>query len=105
MKTPDYKEITFTYHSHQTKDRAMWWRARLKFPKGATQETVLELSIDDGLGRAVASGVLELAGREIKIAEGRGELTFADFIAGKHATALWLHRPGMPSIPGALTFA
>lgn len=105
MKTPPDKTITITFHSHQTKDRRMWWRARLTFPPGATGETPLPLAVEDGLGRPVASGVLELAGQRLAVADGSATLLYRDFIAGKHEKGLWLHRKGMLPIPGALTFA
>ena len=105
MKTLPDRAITMTFHSHQTKRREMWWRATLTFPPDADAATVLPISMVDGLGEPVESAVFEFAGLEIRISGGKGQMTYADFINGKHEKALWVYRKGMLPIPGALTFA
>ena len=104
MKTPEGKEITFTFGSHPTKDLKMRWEAKLAFPPGAVADTKLTLTIVDGEGAPVAKGVFEFAGMKIRIADGSAQISYRDFIKGKHETALWLHRDGMMPIPGGLTF-
>ena len=105
MKTPDDKRITFTFCSHPTKRLEMRWTAKLVFPPGADAKTVLPLSLVDGHGKPVPEGVFEFAGRRLAVRDGAASISYADFIRGKHAVALWLHRPGRPPIPGGLTFA
>ena len=104
MKTPADKTITFVFGSHPAKVAELRWTARLTFPAGATARTKLALAVEGGDGRPLKSGVFEFAGRRTRITDGKGSITYADFIAGKHETALWLHREGMPPVPGGLTF-
>ena len=105
MKTPEDKSITMTFHSHQTKRREEWWRARVSFPPGAGPDSMLEIEVTDGLGAPVRAAVLELAGMRLDVAGGKAGMRYADFVAGKHEKALWLYRDGMDPLPGALTFA
>ena len=105
MKVPDGKTITITFVSHQVKDHKMRWAANVTFPAGAGPDAALPVHVEDGEGAPVESGALELAGRCVKIAGGEGELAYADFVAGKHETAIWLRRPGIEPVPGSLTFA
>ena len=104
MKTPPDKTVTFTYSSHPARDVSWRWEAKLTFPAGADETSVLPLEIVNGEGAPV-SGTFEFAGRRIPVEDGKGELRFADFVAGKHAAAVWLHRKGIEPIPGSLTFA
>ena len=104
MKTPKDKQIAFLFVSHPVKDPAWRWQARVTFPPGATAETELPVEIEDGAGEPVAAAVFEFAGRRLEVANGRATLTYADFIAGRSVSALWLYRDGIPPIPGGLTF-
>ena len=104
MKTPADKTVTFTYSSHPTKDMSWRWTAKLTFPAGATAETELPLDVVDGDNEPV-DGSFEFAGKKIPVRDGKAAIAYADFIAGKHETAIWLHRKGIEPIPGSLTFA
>lgn len=104
MKTPDEKQITMTFHSHPTRDLRLRWTAKLAFPAGATGETMLPITFVDGCEGPVEAGTFEFAGLKLRVKDGRSELSYADFIRGKHEKALWLHRPGREPIPGGLTF-
>ena len=104
MKTPADKKIVMTFHSHQVKDVSWWWKMQLHFPPGATAETVLPIVVNDGLGEPVAVGVLEFAGKRLRIRDGKSSMTYGEFIAGKHAKSIWLYRHGIAPIPGSLTF-
>lgn len=104
MKTPPDKTVTFTYSSHPVRDASWRWEAKLTFPAGADETTALPLEIVDG-ERMPVTGTFEFAGRRISVKDGKGTLNYADFVAGKHATAVWLHRKGIEPIPGSLTFA
>ncbi len=105
MKTPDDKEIAFTFGSHPMKQAERRWTAKVTFPAGATAATTLPVELCDGNGAPVASGVFEFAGRRLVVRDGRASISYADFVKGKHEVALWLHRPGLPPVPGGLTFA
>ena len=105
MKTPADKTLWFTFKSHPAKDPKVRWTAKVSFPPGSTAETVLPVEIVDGEETPVAKGLFEFAGLKLKVVDGRTSLTFGQFVAGKHETALWLRRPGMSPIPGGLTFA
>lgn len=105
MKTPADKTIVMTFGSHPMRKASQRWQAELTFPAGSGPETMLPLVIKDGEGVPVASGVFEFAGQRLKVVDGRTALSYADFIKGKHAVPLWLHRRGMPPVPGGLTFA
>lgn len=104
MKTPDDKRIMFTLYSHPMKDLKRRWKALLVFAPGSTDASEAELTINDGEGNPVRSGIFEFAGNRIKITDGRGVLRCADFVKGKHESAIWLHRKGAEPVPGALTF-
>ena len=105
MKTPADKTIAWTFGSHPMKRLESRWTAKLTFPPGATAETVLPIELLDGTGEPVEAGVFEFAGRQLPVRAGAASITYADFIKGKHEVALWLHRPGLPPVPGGLTFA
>ena len=104
MKTPAEKTITFTFGSHPMKEATQRWRAKLTFPAGATAETVLPISLTDGTDTPISRATFEFAGCRIPIVEGKGSIVYADFIKGKHETALWVYRGGLPPVPGGLTF-
>ena len=104
MKTPEGKTIVMTFHSHPTKDMKARWIARVTFPAGATAETCLPISIVDGDGLPVDSGVFVFAGQNLTVKDGEASMTLAQFVAGKHSVPLWLHRDGMQPVPGVPTF-
>ncbi len=104
MKAPCEKEVAFTFVSHPSKDPKLHWRAKLVFPPNAGAETELPIEVVDGNEDPICRAVLELAGHQIEITDGKGVLAYKDFIAGRHATALWLRVPGHAPIPGGLTF-
>lgn len=92
------QSVTFIFLSHPVKMTKMRWCVNLTMPEG-------KVWVEDGEGMPVKSAVLELHGQCVKIREGAGSLSYDDFIKGKHESAVWLHRRGMPPIPGGLTFA
>jgi len=104
MKTPPDKTVAFTYVSHPTKDISWRWTATLTFPAGADETTGLPLEIVDGNSRPV-TGTFEFAGQKLPVTDGKGTLSYVDFIRGKHEPAVWLHRKNIEPIPGSLTFA
>lgn len=104
MQTPPDKTITMTFHSHPTKRLEMRWKMQLRFPPGATAETVLPMTLVDGEGAKIDNAVLEFAGKRIRVRDGAASITYADFIAGKHEKSVWLYRHGILPIPGSLTF-
>ena len=104
MKTPKDKTLTLTFYSHPMKDLKMRWKALLTFAAGSTDASFATLAIADGEGTPIASGAFEFAGAAIRIKSGKGKLRCGDFVRGKHETAIWLHRKGLPPVPGALTF-
>lgn len=104
MKTPEEKTITMLFGSHPMRDLRQRWEIRLTFPAGATAATMLPIDVRDGEGTPIARAVFEFAGKSLAIRDGKGEIAYADFIAGKHEKSLWLHRPGLAPVPGGLTF-
>lgn len=105
MKTPDDKTITFTFGSRPMKPLRHGWRATLVFPPGSAAGSVLPITVTDGAGDPVLSGVFEFAGCRLNVSGGSASIAYADFIAGRHSVPLWLHRPGIEPVPGGLTFA
>lgn len=103
MKTPANKQIEFLFVSHPAKIMKLRWTAKLTFPPGSDGDTLLPLSIADGEGAPV-DGVFELAGQRIPVRGGQATLLYRDFVEGRHSVPLWLHRKGMPPVPGGLTF-
>jgi len=104
MKTPPDKRIMLTYYSHPMKDLKMRWKAHLTFEPGSVDETPAVIALEDGEGAPIASATFELAGRRLKVTDGRAAIACGDFVKGKHETAIWLHRKGVVPVPGALTF-
>lgn len=104
MRTPADKRIVFTLYSHPMKDTKLRWKALLTFEPGSTDQSAALLEIADGDGVPVKSGIFEFAGARTRIRDGKGALSCAAFVQGKHETAIWLHRKGMEAVPGALTF-
>ncbi len=105
MRTPDGKTIAFTFHSHPTKDRELWWIAKVTFPPGSVADTVLPITVTNEDGVPIKSATFQFAGQSLKVKNGKASMTFAEFIAGKHSVPLWLHRDGLPPVPGIPTFA
>ncbi len=105
MKTPEDKTIAFTFHSHPTKDRKLWWIAKVTFPPGSTADTVLPITVTDEDGVPIGSATFVLAGKSMVVKDGEASMTFAEFIAGKHSVPIWLHRDGTQPVPGIPTFA
>ena len=104
MRTPADKTIAFTLVSHRTARAAMRWMARITFPPGSGGGDILPVEVVDGEDCPVADGVLEFAGQHLRVRGGEAGLRYADFVAGAHSVPIWLHRDGMPPIPGGLTF-
>ena len=104
MKCPLDKEIAFLFVSHPTSRLEWRWQARLRFPAGADETSVLPIELTDGFGRPIEAAVFEFAGQRLKVKDGRAKIAAADFLRGKSETALWLHRKGIYPIPGGLTF-
>ena len=104
MKTPPDKTIVFTLISHRTAKPKLRWMARVTFPPGADGDTMLPIEISDGEDEPVRAGTLEFAGQHLRVKDGVAELRYSDFVAGVHSVPLWLHRRGMPPVPGGLTF-
>ena len=105
MNTPADKTIVLTFASHPARLPELRWTAKLVFPPGSTAGAVLPIEIRDGNGEPVRAGVFSLAGQNLSVRDGAASVSYDDFIKGKHEVALWLYRPGLPPIPGGLTFA
>ena len=106
MKVPDGKTITFTFMSQPSSEPKACWVAKLVFPGGADEKSELPIEIVQGDGQPVPEAVFEFAGCRLAVVDGKARISFADFIRGKHKTALWLHRKDVSSpMPGGLTFA
>ncbi len=106
MKTPEGKTIAFTFMSQPTVDPAGCWVAKLTFPGGSDANSILPIEINQGDGKPVPEAVFEFAGKRLAVCDGHARIAYADFVKGKHETALWLHRKDVSEpIPGGLTFA
>jgi hypothetical protein len=104
LRTPGDKRIILNYHSLPSKNAAFRWKAVLVFEPGSADGDEAEIEVFDGDGSKVESGILEFAGRRLKVKDGRTSITCGDFAKGKHDPSLWLHRKGRPSSPGVVTF-
>lgn len=104
MRTPPDKCVTLTLYSHPMKDLGLRWKATVTFAPGSTDDTLAEVNLRDGRGEPIVTGLFELAGVRIAVTAGRGVLRCGDFVRGKHEPGIWLHRPGVAPVPGALTF-
>ena len=104
MQTPEEKTITFTLHSQPMKDPKARWKVSVTFAAGSSDASPAEVTAVDGDGSPVACGEFEFAGMKIALQNGKGTFRCADFVAGKHESAVWMYRPGMSPVPGMLTF-
>lgn len=105
MRTPSDKPLSFVFVSFPAHEMKMRWSAKLNFKGSEDSSSVLDIEVHDGEGEAVKKGVFEFAGQMLAVNDGLTKISYADFIAGKHDRAIWLHRKGFPPIPGDLTFA
>ena len=92
MQTPEEKTITFTLHSQPMKDPKARWKVSVTFAAGSSDASPAEVTAVDGDGMKIA------------LQNGKGTFRCADFVAGKHESAVWMYRPGMSPVPGMLTF-
>ena len=104
MKTPPDKRIVMTLYSAQVADPSLRWKAKVVFEPGSTDDSPIVISVTTREGEPIKEGVLEFLDRRLPVKDGRTEVTCRDFIAGKHARAVWLHRKGLQSVDGGLTF-
>ena len=104
MKTPPDKRIVMTLYSAQAEDPALRWKAKVAFEPGSTDDSPVAIAVTTRDGEPIPEGVLEFLGRRLPVRDGRAVATCRDFIAGKHARAVWLHRRGLASVDGGLTF-
>ncbi len=106
MKTPAGKTIAFTFISQPTADPKCCWVAKLTFPGGSDSKSILPIYVTQGDGSPVPEAIFEFAGKRIAVRDGHARIAYADFVAGKHESGLWLHRKDVPQpMPGGLTFA
>jgi len=104
MRTPPDKLIGLSFLSYPSKQAEMRWSARLIFAPGLGPDGMLEVRVNNGENVPVERGHLELAGLLTPIRNGVGSIAYADFVRGKHEKNIWLHRKGMPPVPGRLAF-
>ena len=104
MKTPPDKTIAFTIVSQRAEKAELRWMAHMTFPPGSDGETMLPIEVLGGNDKPVEDGTLEFAGQRLKVKNGAASMRYADFVAGVHSIPIWLHRSGMPPVPGGLTF-
>ena len=105
MNTPPDKTIAFTFVSLMTAEPEQRWIAHMTFPPGSDGDTVLQIEIIDGVDAPVREGTFEFAGLSLRVCDGLATIRYEDFVKGKHEVPVWLHRRGMPPVPGGLTFA
>ena len=104
MTSPEGKTLSFLFMSVPgTRDQHRW-SVRATMPPGSTAETPLAIVATGEDDVPIAKGTFEFMGTRVRIAEGKGSLTFGEFVNGIHETGVWMMRPGHPPVPGALTF-
>ena len=104
MKSPENKALSFLFLSVPGTHSPDIWSVRVAVPAGSTAETQLSVSATGEDSEPIAKGCFEFMGARVKIAKGKGSLTFGDFVKGIHETGVWMMRPGHPPVPVALTF-
>ena len=103
MQTTE-KVFRVQFVSIRKPDLADSWVVHLHFPPDSGPSDDLPIEAIDGTGAPIASGDFEFMGRKCPIKDGNGAIRYADFIAGIHEPAIWMHRPGREPVPGGLTF-
>jgi len=104
MRTTE-KTFRVEFRSAATSEPADAWVARIHFPPHSGPDDNLPIEATDGLEHPIEDGEFEVMGQKCKIKSGSGSMRYSDFIAGIHEKPVCMHRPGMTSIPGSLTFA
>ncbi len=99
------RDVTLTFVSVATREKADGWWIKLTIPANAGPETDLVLECLDGEEKPLAEGAFHFAGGVLKFKDGHAHMPYKMFISGIHETALWFTRPGGQPIPGGLTFA
>ena len=104
MKTPPAKRIVMTLYSAQVADPSLRWKAKVIFEPGSTDDSPVVIKVMTREEEPISEGVLEFLDRRLPVKDGQAVVTCREFIAGKHAPAVWLHRKGLASVDGGLTF-
>ena len=104
MKSPENKTLSLLFWSVPGTHASDIWTVRVTIPPASTAETPLMVAATGENEEPIAKGSFELMGARVKIANGKGELAFGEFVKGIHETGVWMLRPGHPPVPGALTF-
>ena len=104
MRSPANKTLSFLFRAIPVKEVSDFWEVRVTVHPGSTAETPLTLSATGGSAQPIRKGTFEFMGKKVKIVNGKGQITLADFVKGIHETAVWMMRPGHLPVPGGLTF-
>jgi hypothetical protein len=103
MKSPD-KTLFFFFRSIPKELNEDIWIVRAVLPPNAVADTPMSVEATDGNETPLESATFEFVGCRVKIENGKGTLSYGDFVKGMGETAVWMFRPGREPVPGGLTF-
>lgn len=103
VKSPG-EEVRFLFSAEAEDGETPAWRTEVTVPPCAVAETPVTARTRRANGAPVESGVLRLAGRALRVADGVSTLSFGDFLSGMDDTDVSLAEPGGSPVKGALTF-
>ena len=98
-KDGDDEPLTLVFLSIET--GAEFWIARLVLPPSPVASAMLPLEVKREGGEE-AKGVFHLCGKAVPLKEGRGEISYADFVKGLADRAVRLETQEGVSLPGTL---
>lgn len=102
-KPPSCREsVSMTFLSLPADAQGKVWRATLTLPAEPDSETGMDVAVVDRDGQP-AAGVFTVCGCPVPLVEGKGSLTYRDFVAGLKAGEAYLTLPDGARIPFVLT--
>ena len=75
-------QISMVFSANTDENDSFYWKAVVQLPVDANNMTLLSINVTGRDGEPVSAGKLHLFGKNLQIADGFGQISFADFKAG-----------------------
>ena len=75
-------KITMVFGANTDEHDLFYWKASVKLPADANDATLLSINVTDSNEEPISAGELHLFGKTLRIADGFGQISFADFKGG-----------------------
>ena len=103
MKSPD-KTLFFFFRSVPMARNADMWIVRATLPPNASPETLMPIYATDGDEKPLDSAIFGFSGCRVEISDGKGAVSYGDFVNGMCEKGVWMFRQGLKPVPGYLAF-